>query len=81
MKIKEIVNKLLELDKTNNIVSIELQSNEDNFIEINVIYEDYNSISEELWDYTLSFDTLELHIDNFGIDQEIPKAKEILFKR
>ena len=79
-KYEEIVDKLLQLDKDNNICSIELQSDSENSAEINVIYKDYDAISEELWEYTLSFNK-EITIDNFGLDQEIPNAKRILFKR
>lgn len=81
LDLNRIINHLLELDKSNNIVSIELQSDAENSVEINVVYKDYDSISDELWDYTLAMTTEELRIDNFGTDQEIPTAKEILFKR
>lgn len=77
----EIVNKLLELDKTKNISSIEIQSDYENSVEMNVVYYHYDDISEELWDYTLSFCTEDFRIDNFGIDQETPEAKAILYKR
>ena len=78
---EDIVQTLLSMDNNNNILSIELQSDAENSIEINVIYEDYDSITEQIWDYTLSFDSPELHIDNFGKDQEIPKAKKVLYKK
>lgn len=76
-----IVNELLALDTTKNIESIELQSDTEGSIEINVIYKDYDMISEELWDYTLSYNTEELHIDNFGVDQELPPSIRTLYRR
>lgn len=80
-KINNLINNLLALDYTKNIISIELQSDTLNSIEINVVYDNYDEISDEIWEYTLSFDTPEFQIYNFGIDQEIPVSKEILYRR
>ena len=81
MNFNEIIRKLLQLDNTNNIYRIDLQSDIKNSIEVNIIYDNYELISDEIWDYILSLTTDTFRIDNYGIDQEIPAAKQILYIR
>lgn len=81
MNFNEIIQNLLQLDDTNNIYRIDLQSDTRDSIEINIIYNNYELISDEIWDYVLSLITDTFRIDNYGIDQEIPAAKQILYIR
>lgn len=81
MNFNEIIQNLLQLDDTNNIYRIDLQSDTRDSIEINIIYNNYELISDEIWDYVLSLITDTFRIDNYGIDQEIPAAKQVLYIR
>jgi len=81
MNFNEFVKTILNLDAINNIYRIDLQSDAKDSVEINVIFDNYDSISDEIWDYVLSLTTDTFRIDNYGIDQEIPAAKQILYMR
>lgn len=78
---KEIIHSLLDLDHTKNILKIDLQSDAVNYIEINVIFDAYDLISDDLWEYSYSCGIPNVHIDFFGKDQELPPVKTILYKR
>ena len=80
-KYNNIINALLQLDKLGNIFSIELQSDYEGSTEINVIFTDYDKISTELWDFSFTFEGTGTSLDYFGVDQEIPNSKEILYRK
>lgn len=78
---KDIVNFLLKLDHIKNIMEINLQSDAASYIEINVVFDFYDLISDALWEYSYSCGISNVHIDFFGKDQELPPVKAILYKR
>lgn len=78
---QDIIQSLLKLDHINNILEIDLQSDAANYIEINVIFNSYDLISDDLWEYSYFCGIPDIHIDFFGEDQELPPVKTILYKR